>query len=65
MTTDSEFNPFERKNLLPKIDSYAEGGKERQDIHLAFLFASPLVFEEKNGQFNDNIGPISFHNEFK
>jgi hypothetical protein len=38
--------------------------KNHRKIHLAFLFASPLVMETSDGSVYDAITPISFREEF-
>lgn len=35
-----------------------------QDLHLAFLFASPLMLKTSDGQQYDVLPPVSFEEEF-
>jgi hypothetical protein len=41
------------------------GPELRKDIHLAFLFASPLLLKTSEQKYYDILPPISFSEEFE
>jgi hypothetical protein len=38
--------------------------EKKTEIHLGFIFASPLVIEIDPGDIKDDVAPIGFKNEF-
>lgn len=58
----SNYPELYRQNLQKNVLDYSD--YKNQNIHLAFVFASPLVIKQRDKSFKAYNQTVSFHKEF-
>jgi hypothetical protein len=65
MREEEDFEVMEDEILVTRKESNTFHQLHKDQIHLAFLFASPLMLKTSDNKYYDVLPPISFAEEFE